>query len=160
TWQVPALSLPDPSLASDTPPATPRESDAVQLFIERAAAAKPDFALTAHNAPAVAQVCQRLDGMPLALELAAMPVRVMSVQELAARLDDRFRVLTSGNRTAQPRHQTLRALIDWSYDLLSEEEQVLLRRLSVFAGGWALEAAEWMGEREMALDLLTHLVNK
>jgi predicted ATPase len=162
TWQVPALSLPDPSPAPDTPPAMEhlRESEAVQLFIERVAAARPDFAFTPHHAPAVAHVCQRLDGMPLAIELAAMRVRVMSVQELAARLDDQFRVLTSGNRTAQPRHQTLRALIDWSYDLLAEEEQALLRRLSVFAGGWALEAAEWMGERETALDLLTHLVNK
>jgi predicted ATPase len=162
TWQVPALGLPDPSPASDTPPATLRlrESEAVQLFIERAATAQPDFALTPHNALAVAHVCQRLDGMPLAIELAATRVRVMSVQELVARLDDRFRVLTSGNRTAQPRHQTLRALIDWSYDLLSEEEQALLRRLSVFAGGWTLEAAEWMGERETVLDLLTLLVNK
>src|SRR5262249_18623122 len=98
TWQVPALSLPDPSPASDTQPAIEhlREAEAVQLFIERAAAARPDFVLTPHNAPAVAQVCQRLDGMPLAIELAAMCVRVMSVQELAARLDDRFRVLTSG----------------------------------------------------------------
>jgi non-specific serine/threonine protein kinase len=162
TWQVPALSLPDPSPASDTPPATLRlrESEAVQLFIERAAAARPDFVLTPHNALAVAQVCQRLDGMPLAIELAATRVRVLSIQELAARLDDRFGVLTSGNRTAQPRHQTLRALIDWSYDLLAEDEQALLRRLSVFAGGWTLEAAEWMAEPETVLDLLTHLVNK
>jgi predicted ATPase len=162
TWQVPALSLPDPSPASDTPPATLRlrESEAVQLFIERATTAQPDFALTPHNAPAVAQVCHRLDGMPLAIELAAMRVRVMSVPELAARLDDRFRLLTSGNRTALPRHQTLRAMIDWSYDLLSEPERVLLRRLSVFAGGWVLEAAEWLGERGDVLDLLTHLVHK
>jgi predicted ATPase/DNA-binding XRE family transcriptional regulator len=162
TWQVPALSLPDPSPAPDTPAALEhlRESEAVQLFIERAATVQPDFTLTPHNAPAVARVCQRLDGMPLAIELAAMRVRVMSVQELAARLDDRFRVLTSGNRTAQPRHRTLRALIDWSFDLLAEDEQALLRRLSVFAGGWTLEAAERMGEREMVLDLLTHLVNK
>jgi predicted ATPase len=84
----------------------------------------------------------------------------MAVQELAARLDDRFRLLTNGNRTALPRHQTLRALIDWSCDLLAEEEQTLLRRLSVFAGGWTLEAAEWMAERETVLDLLTQLVNK
>jgi predicted ATPase len=162
TWQVPALSLPDPSPASDAPPALERlrESEAVQLFTERAATVQPDFALTPHNALAVAQVCHRLDGMPLAIELAAMRVRVMSIQELAARLDNRFRVLTSGNRTAQPRHQTLRALIDWSYELLAEEEQALLRRLSIFAGGWTLEAAEWMGERETVFDLLTHLVNK
>jgi predicted ATPase len=164
TWQVPALSLPDPSPASDTPPAIEhlRESEAVQLFIERAATVQPDFALTPHNAPVVAHVCQRLDGMPLAIELAATRVRVMSVQELAARLDDRFSVLASGNRTAQPRHQTLRALIDWSYDLLAAEEQALLRRLSIFAGGWILEAAEAVAsELNMAtLDFLTALVNK
>jgi predicted ATPase len=162
TWQVPALSLPDLPATSDMLPALEhlRESEAVQLFIERAATAQPDFALTPHNASAVAQLCQRLDGMPLAIELAAMRMRVMSVQELAVRLDDRFRVLTSGNRTALARHQTLRALIDWSYDLLAEVERALLRRLSVFTGGWTLEAAEWMGERETALDLLTHLVNK
>jgi predicted ATPase len=162
TWQVPALGLPDPVSAHTPPPAIERlrESEAVQLFVERAATVKPNFVLTPRNAAAVAQLCQRLDGIPLAIELAATRVRVMSVQELVARLDDRFRVLTSGNRTAQPRHQTLRALIDWSYDLLAEEEQALLRRLSVFAGGWTLEAAEWMGEREIVLDLLTHLVNK
>jgi predicted ATPase len=185
TWQVPGLRLPDPSLASDTPPAFERlrESEAVQLFTERAATVQPDFALTPHNALAVAQVCHRLDGMPLAIELAAMRMRVMSVQELAALLDDRFSVLTSGNRTAQPRHQTLRALIDWSYELLAGEEQALLRRLSVFAGGWILEAAEAVAselkiENEKLrndhnnqqfsilnsqfsiLDLLTHLVNK
>src|SRR5437667_4368021 len=98
--------------------------------------------------------------MPLAIELGAMRVRVMSVQELAARLDDRFNLLTSGNRTALPRHQTLRAMIDWSYDLLAEPEATLLRRLAVFAGGWTLEAAEWLGERDAVLDLLTHLVHK
>lgn len=162
TWQVPALSLPDLSSAPDTPPAVVRlrASEAVQLFVERAAIAKPNFALTPRNALAVARVCRRLDGLPLAIELAAMRVRVMSVQELAARLDDRFRVLTSGNITALPRHQTLRAVIDWSYDLLTEEEQALLRRLSAFAGGWILEAGESMGEHETVLDLLTHLVNK
>jgi predicted ATPase/transcriptional regulator with XRE-family HTH domain len=162
TWQVPALSLPDPSPASDTPPAIERlrEAEAVQLFVERAAAAQPGFALTLRNAPAVAQLCHRLDGMPLAIELAASRVRAISVEELATRLDDRFRLLASGNRTALPRHQTLRALVDWSYDLLAEPERALLRRLAVFAGSWTLEAAEWMGERESALDLLTHLVNK
>lgn len=162
TWQVPALSLPDPTLASDTAPLIHhlRESEAVQLFVERARAAQPEFALTPRTALAVTQVCQRLDGLPLAIELAASRVRVMAIEELAARLDDRFSVLNSGNRTALPRHQTLRAMIDWSYDLLAEEEQALLRRLSVFAGGWTLEAAEWLGERETALDLLTQLVNK
>jgi predicted ATPase len=130
------------------------------LFVERAATAQPDFVLIPRNASAVAQLCHRLDGLPLAIELAAMRVHAMSVEELAVRLDDRFRVLTSGNRTALPRHQTLRAVIDWSYDLLAEEERALLHRLSVFAGGWSLEAAEWMGEPETILDLLTHLVNK
>jgi predicted ATPase len=178
TWQVPALSLPDPSPASDTPPTIEglRESEAVQLFVERAATVQPDFALTPRNASAVAQLCHRLDGLPLAIELAAMRVHVMSVEELAVRLDDRFRVLTSGNRTALPRHQTLRAVIDWSYDLLVEEEQALLRRLSIFAGGWALEAAEAIAselkienenlrndhnnQQFSILDLLTGLVNK
>jgi predicted ATPase len=162
TWQVSALSLPSPSPASDTLPAIERvrEVEAVQLFVERAATALPGFALTLRNAPAVAQLCHRLDGMPLAIELAATRVRVMSIEELATRLDDRFNLLTSGNRTALPRHQTLRALVDWSYDLLAEPERVLLRRLAVFAGSWTLEAAEWMGEREAVLDLLTHLVNK
>ncbi|MBC8077936.1 MAG: tetratricopeptide repeat protein, partial [Chloroflexales bacterium] len=178
TWQVPALSLPDPSPASDTPPAIEhlRESEAVQLFVERAAMAQPDFALTLHNAPAIAELCHRLDGMPLAIELAATRVRVMSIQELAARLDDRFNLLTSGNSTALPRHQTLRAMIDWSYDLLSEPERALLRWLSVFAGGWTLEAAEAVAsklkieneklrndhnnQQFSILDLLTHLINK
>ena len=90
----------------------------------------------------MAQVCQRLDGIPLAIELAAARVKALPVEQIAARLDDRFRLLTGGSRTALPRQQTLRALIDWSYDLLSEAERALLRRLSVFAGGWTLEAAE------------------
>src|SRR5439155_10460791 len=94
------------------------------------------------NAPAVAQVCHRLDGIPLAIELAAARMKVLTVAQIAARLDDRFRLLTGGSRTALPRQQTLRATIDWSYGLLSDPERVLLRRLSVFAGGWSLEAAE------------------
>src|SRR5204863_5915271 len=102
----------------------------------------PAFAVTPQNATAVAQVCHRLDGIPLAIELAAARVKALPVEKIAERLDDRFRLLTGGSRTALPRQQTLRALIDWSYDLLSESEQTLLRRLSVFAGGWVLEAAE------------------
>ncbi len=90
----------------------------------------------------MAQLCVRLDGIPLAIELAAARVKAMSIEQIAARLDDRFRLLTGGSRTALPRQQTLRALIDWSYDLLSEKEKILLNRLSVFAGGWTLEAAE------------------
>src|SRR5207248_8375753 len=111
-------------------------------FLERAQTSQPDFSLAESNAPAVAQVCLRLDGIPLALELAAARMRVLPVEEIAVRLDDRFRLLTGGSRTALPRQQTLRALIDWSYDLLSEEERALLRRLSVFAGGCTLAAAE------------------
>src|SRR5204863_2182564 len=119
-----------------------REFEAVRLFVERAVLGQPSFEITAANAAAVAQVCQRLDGIPLAIELAAARVRIMPVEKIAERLDDRFRLLTGGSRTALPRQQTLRAFIDWSYDLLTERERTLLRRLSVFAGGWVLEAAE------------------
>jgi predicted ATPase/class 3 adenylate cyclase/tetratricopeptide (TPR) repeat protein len=116
--------------------------ESVDLFVDRAQLAQPRFALTEGNAGAVAQICRRLDGIPLALELAAARVRLLTVEQIAGRLDDRFRLLTGGSRTALPRQQTLRALIDWSYDLLSAPERVLLRRLTVFAGGWTLEAAE------------------
>jgi predicted ATPase len=116
--------------------------EATRLFVERAAAAWPSFAATPANAHAVARVCHRLDGIPLAIELAAARVGVLSVEQIAARLDDRFRLLTGGSRTALPRHQTLKGLVDWSYDLLAGPERTLLRRLSVFAGGWTLEAAE------------------
>jgi len=138
-WRVAPLSLPD-----DTPWQVGKEpaSAAVRLFLERAIAAAPGFRVSARNAAAVAEVCRRLDGIPLAIELAAMRLPALSVEELAARLEGRFRLLTHGSRTAQPRQQTLQATMDWSYDLLSEPEQVLLRRLSVFAGGWTLEAAE------------------
>jgi predicted ATPase/class 3 adenylate cyclase len=114
----------------------------VRLFFERALSARPDFAITAENAGAVAAICQQLDGIPLALELAAARARSMSVQKIAERLSDRFRLLSAGDRSALPRQQTLRALIDWSYDLLSVQEQTLFRRLAVFAGGFTLEAAE------------------
>ncbi len=139
--------------------------EAVRLFIERARAANARFALTDENAAAVAEICHRLDGIPLAIELAASRVRVLTAEEIAARLDDRFRLLASGSRTALPRQQTLRALIDWSHDLLSESERVLLRRLSVFAGGWTLLAAEEVcsgGSIEAweVLDLLAHLIDK
>ena len=116
---------------------------AAQLLIERAAAVRPGFRLRDRDdAVAVARLCQRLDGIPLALELAAARTTVLSVGQIAARLDDRFQLLTGGSRAVMPRHQTLRALIDWSYDSLPEAEAALLRRLSVFAGGWTLEAAE------------------
>lgn len=139
-WRVPSLDLPEagPSLALDQV----ARAEAVRLFVERAAAARPGFALTAENAPAVLQICQRLDGMPLAIELAAARMRVMSAQQIAARLDDRFRLLTGGSRVALPRQQTLRGALDWSHALLAAEEQVLFRRLAVFAGGWSLDAAE------------------
>ena len=143
-WRVPPLGLPDASheeafadSASDL-----GRYEAVRLFEERARAALPTFELTDQNVQAVAQVCHRLDGIPLAIELAAARVRGLAPEQLAARLDDRFRLLTGGSRTALPRQRTLRALVDWSYELLSEPERILFRRLSVFAGGWTLEAAE------------------
>ena len=139
---------------------TLRRSEAVQLFVERAAAIKPGFDLNEHNAPAVAQICQRLDGIPLALELAAARVGMLTPEQIAARLDDRFRLLTGGSRTALPRQQTLRSLIDWSYDLLSEPERLLFCQLSVFVGGWSLEAAEAVCPDLDVLELLAQLVKK
>ncbi len=139
--------------------------EAVQLFLARARAARSDFALSAHNACAVVDVCRRLDGLPLAIELAAARLGVLSVQDVAARLDDCFGLLKTGNRAALPRHQTLRGVLDWSYTLLSPPEQALLRRLAVFAGGWTLAAAETVcaggvvGADEV-LDLLTGLEAK
>ena len=118
------------------------ESPAERLFAERAAAVSPGFRLTAANSPAVSGICQALDGMPLAIELAAARVRAMTPAQIAERLDQRFRLLTGGSRTALPRHQTLRAVVDWSWDLLGDTERALLRRLSVFTGGATLEAAE------------------
>ena len=125
----------------------------------------PRFALSVQNARALAQICQRLDGIPLAIELAAARVAVLSVDQIAARLDQRFRLLTGGSRTALRRQQTLQAAIDWSYDLLSEDERTVLQRLSVFVGGCSLEAAEAVGggdgiEPNTVLDLLGHLVDK
>ncbi len=147
------------------------EYESVRLFTERAIAAQPSFRLTRQNALAVAQICHRLDGIPLAIELAAARMRALSVEQIAARLDDRFNLLTLGSREALPRHQTLRATIDWSFALLDEPEQALLARLSVFANGWTLEAAEavcaggagchlaGVGVGQV-LDLLTRLVAK
>src|SRR5262245_54290756 len=118
------------------------DSESTQLFLDRARAINPNFKLTDANASAIAQLCSRLDGIPLAIELAAARVRLLSPEQIAARLDDMFRLLVGGSRTALPRQQTLRALIDWSYDLLSEEEKVLLQFASVFVGGWTLDALE------------------
>jgi len=163
TYRVPSLSLPDPR--RDATPEGLAPYEAVRLFVERARLHSPQFALTRRNAPAVALVCHRLDGIPLAIELAAARLRSLAVDELNARLDQRFRILTGGSRTALPRQQTLRALIDWSHDLLSSTEQALLRRLSVFAGGWTLAAAEQVcaGDGvtgDAVLDLLTALADK
>ena len=116
--------------------------EGIRLFVERAQAIQPGFALTEQNALFVSQICARLDGIPLAIELAATRVQILSVEDIAARLDDRFNLLTLGSRTASPRHQTLQAVLDWSYDLLSEAERMLFRRLSVFVGGFTLKAAE------------------
>ncbi len=138
-FRVPPLPVPPADLAV---PGRLAAFESVQLFAERAVLYRQGFVLDAANAAAVAAVCVRLDGIPLALELAAARLGSLSVPEISARLDQRFRLLTGGSRTALPRHQTLRALIDWSYDLLSPEEQIVLGRLSVFAGGWTLEAAE------------------
>lgn len=160
---VPSLRVPD----SDSLPglAALQQYEAVRLFVDRTAAYQPDFALTTENAADVVRICRRLDGIPLALELAAARVRALSVAEVAQRLDDRFRLLTGGGRTVAARQQTLRALIDWSYDLLAEPERQLLRRLSVFVGGWSLDAAEGVCagdglERDEILDLLAQLVDK
>ncbi len=162
-YRVPSLSLPDPKKRQTVVSVMQYES--VRLFVERAAAVLPTFTVTNANASALASVCHRLDGIPLAIELAAARVRVLSLEQIAARLDDRFRFLTGGNRSALPRQQTLRALIDWSFELLTPPEQTLLARLAVFAGGWTLEEAEAVTAGESiedweVLDLLTSLVDK
>jgi non-specific serine/threonine protein kinase len=159
-WRVSPLSLP----STDTRDGL-AESEAARLFIERARAVHRTFAVSSQNAPAIADVCRRLEGVPLAIELAAARMKVLSVEQLAQRLDERFRLLIGSSRTALPRQQTLRATIDWSYDLLSEPEQVLFRRLGVFAGGWTLRAAEAICDgvpvtSEEVLDRLTSLVDK
>src|SRR5262249_50750148 len=118
------------------------EYESVRLFVDRARAVNPRFELTDQNAVAVAHICQRLDGIPLALELAAARVKLLPPQEIASRLDHRFPLLPGGSRTALPRQQTLRALIDWSYTLLSPDERLLYARLAIFAGGFTLQAVE------------------
>ncbi len=159
---VPSMS--SPSARDRIDAATLERFDAVQLFVERARAVSPDFTLDARNAPFVAEVCRRLDGIPLALELAAARVKVLSVEQIAARLDDRFKLLTGGSRTAMPRHQTLRATLQWSHDLLLPPERELLRRLAPFAGGWTLATAARVcdedGDEFNVLDVLQHLVDK
>ncbi len=165
-YRVPSLSLPvdhgQLSLAQI------EQSEAVRLFLDRVNARQRSFQLTSENAEAVAKICTRLDGIPLAIELAAARVGVFTPEQIAERLDDRFRLLTGGSRTALPRQQTLEALFDWSYDLLAQDEQALLRCLSVFTGGWTIEAAEaicaypasQISPDAYAADLLEQLVNK
>jgi predicted ATPase/class 3 adenylate cyclase len=158
---VPSLNLPGEEVAVDAL----ARADAVQLFVERARDARREFALTESNAPAVAQLCRRLDGIPLAIELAAARVRALSPQELVGRLDQRFRLLTRGSRAGLERHQTLRNTIDWSYELLDATERVALNRLSVFAGGCDLVAAEAVLSdgtlaAEDVADVLGQLVDK
>jgi predicted ATPase/DNA-binding SARP family transcriptional activator len=168
-YRAPPLTLPDlPDLrrADDfNALAQLAQNDCMRLFVERATAAYPPFRLTPQNAPAIAQIGRRLDGIPLAIELAAARARVFTPEQIAARLDDRFRLLTGGSRTALPRHQTLLALVEWSHNLLTDAERTLLRRLSVFSGGWTLEAAHavcgaGLGEEGEALDTLARLVDK
>ena len=163
TYRVPSLSLPDRNVAHALQSLSKYES--VQLFVDRALLVRADFELTQDNAAAVTSLCWHLDGIPLAIELAAARLGLLSVAEIDRRLDHRFRLLTGGPRTALPRHQTLLSLIDWSYDLLNESEKLLLQRLSVFAGGWTMEAAEavcsgaGVADWEV-LDLLTLLCDK
>jgi non-specific serine/threonine protein kinase len=161
-WRTPSLPTPP---ETPTSPEDLAEYAAVRLFVDRARAVQPAFALTPRTAPAVAQICRSLDGIPLAIELAAARLSVLTAEQIAARLDDRFRLLTAGSRTAPPRQQALRATLDWSHALLTTPEQVLLRRLAVFTGGWTLDAAEAVGAAEpiaadAVLDLLTGLAGK
>ncbi|MBP2319623.1 non-specific serine/threonine protein kinase [Kibdelosporangium banguiense] len=160
---VPPLPVPDP----ERPPQPGKllHNEAIRLFTERATAVRPDFAITAGNHTTIARICHRLDGLPLAIELAAARLRVLSPEQILARLDDRFRLLRAGSRTVLPRHRTLRAVVDWSYQLCSPLEQMLWARVSVFAGGFDLEAAEAVcaGEgiaRDRVLDLVAELVDK
>ena len=140
--------------------------DAVRLFIDRARRARPTFAVSEANAPAIAHVCHRLDGIPLALELAAARCRQMSVERIAEELDDRFHLLTGGARTVLPRQQTLAASVDWSYDRLDEVEQVLFRRLGVFAGSFPMDGAEHVAaaigdvDPVVVFDVLSRLVRQ
>lgn len=164
-WQVPGLSVPDAAEPGRSPVEPAIAAHAVRLFRDRARALSPGFEVTIENAPAVVEICRRLDGIPLAIELAAARVAMFSPAEIAGRLDDRFGFLTQGSRTSMPRHQTLKAAVDWSYDLLSETEQALLRRMSVFAGGCTLESVSEVCtggsfESDACVDLLTALVTR
>ncbi|HVO88595.1 MAG TPA: winged helix-turn-helix domain-containing protein, partial [Casimicrobiaceae bacterium] len=159
TYRVPSLTVPGTREALT--PETASAYEGVRLFVERAKLLRPHFNLTTENASAVASICARLDGMPLAIELAAPRLRSMSVDELSGRLDQRFALLTDGSRTAVPRHRTLRSMLDWGYDLLTEREQAMLRRSAVFAGGWTLESAERVcaGDGIDASDIIVQLAS-
>jgi non-specific serine/threonine protein kinase len=152
--QLYPLSLPDCEI--DLPVDEFIKFEAIQLFIERAQAAMPGFTLTEHNLPALGRVCCQLDGIPLAIELAAAQVKMLRVEQISDRLEDRFRLLSGGMRTAMPRQQTLRALIDWSYELLTETERILTCRLSVFVGGWTIEAAEEICADRVEQEVFSH----
>jgi predicted ATPase/class 3 adenylate cyclase/DNA-binding CsgD family transcriptional regulator len=163
-WRVPSLRCPRPEQAVSVPALS--QYDAVKLFVDRAHRARPSFKVDDHNAPAVAQICHRLDGIPLAIELAAARCRQTSAERIAADLDDRFRYLTGGARTVMARQQTLAASVDWSYENLEEREQIAFRRLGVFVGPFPLEAAEMVVaspgdvDRDEVFDLTTRLVDK
>ena len=162
-YRVPSLKIPKPNTEFNFLEISSLE--AVKLFVERASVTSPGFVLSEQNAVPIAQICQRLDGIPLAIELAVARSNVLPLEQILKRLDDRFRLLAHGLRSALPRHQTLRATIEWSYELLSKKERILLRRLAVFSGGWKLEAAEAVCsgsgiELSDILNLLTELVNK
>jgi predicted ATPase/DNA-binding SARP family transcriptional activator len=162
-YRVPSLEIPKTGVELDTEKLLAIESG--KLFVERAVVTYPDFIISPQSVRVIAQICRRLDGIPLAIELAATLVNVLTVEQISKRLEDRFNLLTGGLRSALPRHQTLRAMIEWSYDLLSEKEQLLFRRLAVFVGGWTLEAAEKVCSEDRiqsqdVIDLLSQLVNK
>ncbi len=164
-WRVPMLSVPDIRTTAVKTKDIVARYESVRLFVDRAVAALPTFQLTDRNATAVAHICHRLDGIPLAIELAAVRVKALPVEKILARLTDRFQLLTGGSRTALPRQQTLRATVDWSYELLAPKERILLNRVTVFAGGFTLEAAEGVcpngdiADAEV-LDLVSALVDK
>jgi len=164
-WRVPMLSVPDIRTAAVRTKDIVSRYESVRLFVDRAVAAVPSFQLTDRNATAVAMICHRLDGIPLAIELAAVRVKALPVEKILERLSDRFQLLTGGSRTALPRQQTLRATVDWSYELLSAKERVILNRVTVFAGGFTLEAAEEVCvngavSSPEVLDLVSALVDK
>jgi predicted ATPase/DNA-binding SARP family transcriptional activator len=155
-WPVESLALP----VEDADTVEAAHSPSVRLFTERAVAGRPGFALSAANVAEVVRICRALDGMPLAIELAAARLRVLSPEQIAVRLSDRFRLLTGGSRTVLPRHQTLRAVVEWSWDLLDEHERIVWRRLSVFQGGATLESAEAVCDDVDVLDGIASLVDK